>query len=209
MIHRIAKQTPGQTALVTGANGGVGQALLQLLPLAGVRAFGAANARHHDLVRSLGGTPVESRDGPIDRRLRELVPGGVDAAYDALGARFVAQCRRSVRRGGIVVAYGFSSAAAGPDRGPANLSLAAGFFDLFVRTPLAGRRASFYGITALYRKNSTPFREDLPVLFDLLKRGQITPTITARLPLLDARHANELLEAGGVNGKIVLVRDVG
>jgi NADPH:quinone reductase-like Zn-dependent oxidoreductase len=208
MIHRVAKQSPGQTALVTGANGVVGQALLELLTLAGVQAFGAASSRHHDLVRSLGATPIESREGPIDARLRQLAPQGVDAAYDALGGRFVAQCLRSITRGGILVAYGFSSAAAGPDHGPANLRLAGGFFDLFVRTPLTGRRAKFYGITALYRKDRTPLREDLPVLFDLLARGQITPTIAARLPLLDARHANELLEAGGVNGKIVLVRGV-
>jgi len=42
MIHRVAKVQPGQTALVTGAAGGVGTAALQLLRLAGVKAYGAA-----------------------------------------------------------------------------------------------------------------------------------------------------------------------
>lgn len=207
MIHRVAKQTSGQTALVTGANGSVGQAILELLAVTGVHAFGAASAGNHELVSSLGGTPIESRERPIDLGLRDVNPDGVDAAYDALGGSFISQCLRSVKRGGIVVSYGFSSAATGPNSGGSNLRLFGGFFDLFVRAPLMGRRAKFYGITALYRKDRTPFREDLPVLFDQLAQRQITPTIAARLPLLDARHANELLEAGGVGGKIVLVRD--
>ncbi len=38
MIHRVAKVRSGQTALVTGAAGGVGTAALQLLRLAGVKA---------------------------------------------------------------------------------------------------------------------------------------------------------------------------
>jgi len=42
-------------------------------------------------------------------------------------------------------------------------------------------------------------------LFELLRRRQLRPHIAARLPLLDGRHAQELLEAGGVAGKIVLV----
>jgi hypothetical protein len=36
---------------------------------------------------------------------------------------------------------------------------------------LRGRRGSFYGITALYRKNRAPFMEDLPKVFALLARS--------------------------------------
>ena len=42
MIHRVAKVSSGQTALVTGAAGGVGTAALQILRLAGVKTYGAA-----------------------------------------------------------------------------------------------------------------------------------------------------------------------
>lgn len=205
MIHRVARQAPGETALVTGANGGVGQALLELLALAGVTAFGAASAHHHDLVRSFGATPIESREGSIDGNLRALVPDGVDVVYDALGGRYVAPSLRATRRGGRVVGYGFAGTT-GRNGGPSNLKVTRGFSDLFVRGPVTGRRASFYGITALYRKNRTPFFEDLRILIDLLADGRLNPVIAARLDLLDARTGNELIEAGGVNGKIVLVR---
>jgi NADPH:quinone reductase-like Zn-dependent oxidoreductase len=59
MIHRVAKVRPGQTALVTGAAGGVGTAALQLLRLLGVKTYGAASAPKHDTLRSLGATPID------------------------------------------------------------------------------------------------------------------------------------------------------
>ena len=57
----------------------------------------------------------------------------------------------------------------------------------------------------LYRKNPQPFLEDLPKLFDLLAQRKISPRIAQTFPLLDARKANERLEAGGIEGKLVLV----
>ncbi len=57
----------------------------------------------------------------------------------------------------------------------------------------------------LYRKDPRPFREDLRKLFDLLAQKKISPRIAEKLPLLDARKANERLEAGGIEGKIVLI----
>jgi hypothetical protein len=53
MIHRTAAMQPGQTALVTGANGGVGTALLELLSVHKVRAFGSASRQHFHLIASL------------------------------------------------------------------------------------------------------------------------------------------------------------
>jgi NADPH:quinone reductase-like Zn-dependent oxidoreductase len=201
-IHRVARAREGDTALVTGATGGVGTAALDLLRAAGVRAYGAASTARHDLVRSLGATPIDGRAPRIDRALRDVLPAGVDFALDGLGGRFVRQCIRSTRPGGTVVGYGFSGAtdAAGH---PSTLQSLRGMIALHLGAPLAGRRGRFYGITLLYRKDPRPFQEDLPKLFDLLGRGVIRPRIAARLPLLAARRASELLERGGVEGKIV------
>src|SRR5580704_16995421 len=109
MIHRVAKVRAGQTALVTGAAGGVGTAILQLLHLAGVKTYGAASARKHGLVAKLGATPVDYQAGPIDRFLRACEPSGVDFAFDAIGGANIRNCLRAVRRGGAVVGYGFMS----------------------------------------------------------------------------------------------------
>jgi NADPH:quinone reductase-like Zn-dependent oxidoreductase len=207
-IHRTAKVQPGQHALVTGANGGVGSAALELLRLAGVHAIGAASPKHHDAIRALGATPVESRALPIDEPVRAVRPEGVDVAFDGLGGRFVAQCVRATRRGGMVVAYGFSGAVSS-DGKPSTLAVVSGVLSLFVGAPLRGRKGKFYGITQIYRKDPKPFLEDLPKLFALLAEGKLKPVIALRLPLLAAREANERLEKGGIEGKIVHLASLG
>lgn len=201
MIHRTAEMKAGQTALVTGANGGVGLALLELLREAGVKAIGAASSRHHGLLTARGAIPVEGRGGPIDEAVRAIASEGVDASFDSIGGATAGQCVSATRRGGIFVCYGFTS---GVDGLWPTVRAA---WSLFAGAPLSGRRSKFYGITALYRKDPGPFREDLPKVLELLKLRRIEPRIVERLPLLEGRRAQEMLEAGGVAGKIVLVAD--
>lgn len=198
MIEREAKLQPGQWALVNAANGGVGQALLDLLRARGVNVIGAASKSKHDLVRSYGATPIEGRGAPLDVSVRAIRPEGVDAAFDGVGGAQTGQCVRATRRGGMTVWYGFVGATGLP-------ALISSAFSCFVSSRLSGRRGSFYGITMLYRKNPLPFREDLAKLFELLAAKKISPRIAERLPLLDARKANERLEAGNIEGKLVLV----
>ncbi len=198
MIHRTAAMKRGESALVTGANGGVGTAALELLRELGVRAVGAASKSHFDLVRALGGEPIESRAAPIAEQTKALVPAGVDASFDGLGGAGTTACIDATRRGGIVVGYGFMTA-------KSTLGALPGFFSLFVTGRLRGRRGAFYGITGLYRKDKTPFKEDLPKLFELLRAGKIAPRIATKLGLLEGRRAQEMLESGGIQGKIVML----
>jgi len=200
-IHRSAGIREGRTALVTGASGGVGTAMLELLRLAGVRAIGAAAPRHHAFVRELGATPIDSRGAPIDASVRKIVPAGVDVAFDNLGGGFVTRCVRATRFGGTVVGVGFSATL--KNGVPSRFGVAHTLLSALVGAPLRGRRGKFYGITYLYRKDPRPFREDLSKLFELLRQGKLAPRIAARLPLLAAREAAEMLERGGVEGKIV------
>jgi len=197
MIHRVAKVRAGETALVTGAAGGVGTAALQLLKMAGVKAYGAASARKHDVVRSLGATPIDYQAGPLDRLTRALEPNGVDYAFDAVGGANIGLCIGATRRGGMVVGFGFVGATG-------TLAKGAMFANLFVGARLRGRRGEFYGITMLYRKDHGPLREDLPKIFGLLIERKIDPLVTRTFPLLEARKAMEFLAAGSVEGKIVL-----
>lgn len=203
MIERVAKPQKGQSALVTGANGGVGTALLELLCLRGVAPIGAASASEHDLIRSYGATAIPARGIPVDVSVRALLPEGVDVAFDIVGGHGTAQAIRATKRGGMVVGYGFMGTMKNGKQSTGLVLLT--LWSALIGARLAGRRGAFYGITGLYRKDPRPFREDLPKLFDLLQRGQIRPKIAARLPLLEARRANEMLEAGGLRGKIVLI----
>ncbi|MER5887517.1 NADP-dependent oxidoreductase [Streptomyces sp. NPDC001941] len=70
----------GELLLVHGASGGVGLAAVQLARLMGAEVVGTASARHHDLLRSLGATPVEYGDGLLDALDRWSFDATVDCA---------------------------------------------------------------------------------------------------------------------------------
>ena len=197
MIHRTAEVRPGQTALVTGASGGVGSAALQLLRIAGLKTYGAASVAKHETIRNLGAIPIDYRAGRLDTLVRQLEPQGVDYVFDAVGGANIGPCLEALRRGGLLVGFGFVGA-------PGMWSILTMFTNLFIGSRLRGRRGTFYGITALYHKDPQPFREDLPKIFELLADKKIDPLVTHTFPLLEARSALELLAGGTVTGKIVL-----
>jgi NADPH2:quinone reductase len=196
-IHRVAKVQPGEAVLVTGAAGGVGTAALQLLRLHGAKVYGAASLAKHATVSSLGAMPIDYREGRLDQLVRAKVPAGVDVALDGIGGANIGMCIGALRGGGRLVAYGFMGV-------KGTLPTLLMFGNIFVGSRLRGRRGSFYGITALYRRDRKPLQEDLPKIFALLAEGKISPMITKKLPLLEARTAIELLQGGAVEGKIVL-----
>lgn len=197
MIHRVAKVQPGQTALVTGAAGGVGTAALQLLRLAGVKAYGAASPAKHDVIRKFGATPIDYRKGRLDRLMRACEPDGVDVAFDAVGGSNVTLCIKSLRVGGALVGFGFMNVSSKP-------AVLASIANTVLGARLRGRRGAFYGITLHYRKDPKPLREDLPKIFALIEDGSIDPLIDAVFPLSCAREALGRLAAGTGAGKIVL-----
>jgi NADPH:quinone reductase-like Zn-dependent oxidoreductase len=70
--------------LINGAAGAVGSAAVQLARVRGARVIGTASPNNHEYLRSLGAEPTTYGDRLTDR-VREIAPGGVDAALDAAG----------------------------------------------------------------------------------------------------------------------------
>lgn len=75
----------GDTVLIHGGAGGVGQIAVQLAVARGARVIATAAPRDHELVDSLGGTPVEYGEGLLER-VQEHAPEGVTAALDLVGS---------------------------------------------------------------------------------------------------------------------------
>ena len=80
---QVAAAKPGETLLVHGAAGGVGQIAAQLAVQDGARVIGTAGESNHELLRSYGVIPVTYGPGLVDR-VRGLAPDGVDAAIDTI-----------------------------------------------------------------------------------------------------------------------------
>jgi NADPH:quinone reductase-like Zn-dependent oxidoreductase len=74
----------GDTVLVHAGSGGVGLMVVQLAVARNATVIATARETNHDVLRSLGATPVTYGDGLLDR-VRAAAPNGVDAAIDLIG----------------------------------------------------------------------------------------------------------------------------
>lgn len=84
-VLRLLGVRDGETVLVHGAAGSVGELAVRLAVRAGARVVGTASPRHQDRVRALGAAATTYGPGWAER-VRALTPGGVDAVLDAAGA---------------------------------------------------------------------------------------------------------------------------
>lgn len=85
MLHRIAEVKQGCRVLIHGAAGGVGTAALELGRLTGLEMWGTASAGKHDLIRSLGGTPIDYKSKDFVAEVRRATGDGVDLVLDPVG----------------------------------------------------------------------------------------------------------------------------
>lgn len=201
MLHRAAKVQSGDRILVHGAAGGVGTALVELGRLAGLEIYGTASSHNHELVASLGATPIDYRNEDFVTRIRTLTADGVDAVFDPIGgAKQLWRSYRTLRPGGRLVWFGVAATAkVGVKVIPASLVTR-----LLLSLLPDGKKAPMPPDAS---KTTDWYRETLTLLLDLLAAGKIEPVITARFPLTEAARAHEMLETGGHAGKVVLVTD--
>ena len=198
LLHRSAHVKQGERALVLGASGAVGQALLVLGQLAGLKMWGAAHPQHFERVRALGATPIDTNL----ERAGGLATPDFDAVFDGIGERGFADSWARVRRGGRLIAFGFTQPV---QSGASLLSLGYWLLRLQLWNALPnGRSARFYSITALRKRHPEWYRADLEKLFELLREGRIHPRIAERIGLREVPDAHRRIEAGGLDGKIVI-----
>jgi NADPH:quinone reductase len=199
LLHRDANVRKGQKLLVVGAAGAVGQALVVLGKLAGCDVWGAASARHADVVRALGATPVDSDHTDFG----QVLPGGFDAAFDGIGERGFSRSWHAIGPHGHLSAFGVS---AGIQRNVSILRLGLWLAKLWWwNTFSRGRSTSFFSITTARKKHPDWFVADLGQLLGMLKRGEIKPRVAERIALDAVADAHARIERGGLEGKIVLL----
>ncbi|WFU44882.1 medium chain dehydrogenase/reductase family protein [Bradyrhizobium sp. CB82] len=198
LLHRAAQVRPGLRVLVHGAAGAVGQALLVLGGMAGLQLWGGAYGKHAALIRELGATPIDYQREDFTR----ILPDGFDVVFDGIGDDGYRRSFAALRRGGLLCAYGYSAGVQGQRRMATMLMWIARLY-LWSWLP-GGKRAFFYSINAMRLRHPGWFTEDLARLFALLASGAIHPRVAERVSLDDVVDAHWRLEAGGLEGKLVL-----
>ncbi len=200
MLHRVARMRAGQRLLIHGAGGAVGTAMLQLARDAGIAAFGTDVTAKHDLIRQLGGTPIDAEAPDEAAAIRAAVGEGVDVVFDPLGGDSLSRSLQALKPGGMLVAFGFQNEVLG--RGG---SIPLDFVKLKLWDWLPnGHATAFYSIGAMRRQHPDWFREDLATLFSMLAEGRIAPAVAEVVQLAEVRRAHERVEAGEVQGKLVM-----
>jgi NADPH:quinone reductase-like Zn-dependent oxidoreductase len=202
LLHRSAKVKKGDRVLVHGAGGAVGQAALVLGRLVGVEMWGGAFGKHAALIRELGATPVDYDKEDFTR----VLPGGFDVVCDGIGEDGYRRSFAALKPGGQLIAIGYS---AGVQAKQGMLSILSSIARLYLwRFLPGGKRARFYSINAMRVRHPEWFREDLEHLFRLLESGEIRPRVAERISFDKVADMHRRLEAGGLEGKVVLCPDL-
>ena len=198
LLHRAARVQPGQRVLVHGAAGAVGQAMLVLGKMAGVQVWGTARGKHAALIRVLGGTPIDYQQEDFTR----VLPGGFDVVFDGVAEDGFRRSLAALAPDGLLCFYGYSAAV------QAKLSMGAItrlIARLYVQRWLpGGKRVRSYSINVMRARHPAWFKADLEQLFGLLATGAIRPRVAERISFDEVADAHRRLEAGGLDGKLVL-----
>ncbi|HEX6358651.1 NADP-dependent oxidoreductase [Actinophytocola sp.] len=175
-----AKLSSGQTLLINGAGGGVGQSAIQFAAQTGAVVLATATANQVDHLRELGAhTVIDFTAAPTHEQVAAAHPGGVDAVLDLItpAGGDPTTLAGLVRPGGILINTNYAL-------DPATL---------------AAR-----GIVGINFGNS-PTPEVLAAIAELADTGKLRVHIDAEVPLHEAPTTLTHARTGHARGKTVIV----
>ena len=174
-----------ETAVVTGAAGGVGSAAVVVAGDLGAEVVATAGSEEKlELPRSLGAAETFTYD-----RLAEIAP--VDVVFDPVGGQLLADSIGLLRPLGVALAIGFAGGAWQP-------------VDPAV---LVGRNVGVQGfyLGRLTRIQPQVVREAGLDLLRLWSAGRVRAIVGATFPFEEASEAHRLMESRRSTGKVILV----
>jgi NADPH:quinone reductase len=179
LLH-VSGAREGETVLLHGATGAVGNSVLQQARLLGVRVVGTASRANFEFVAQFDGAPVEYGPGLLER-VKAAAPEGIAAALDTVGSQEA----------------GDVSLALVPDRKRVVTIAAA---------PRA--KADRYIFIGASNPESGPFRAGARSrIVALAQRGDLVVPMAATFPFEDAPAAFKLLTSPHPPGKIALTNE--
>ena len=176
----------GDVLLVTGANGGVGTAAVQIGVVAGARVFASARSRHDGLA-ALGGEPVAPED--VVATVQEA--GGADVVLELVGAPNLAPDLDALAPKGRIVVVGTGAGA------QAELALG----------KLMGKRAAIHGTVLRARpleEKAAAVQRFAHAVVPHLASGRMRALVDRVFPAEEAAEAFEYMASAGKLGKVLL-----
>ncbi|WLR58938.1 zinc-binding dehydrogenase [Guptibacillus hwajinpoensis] len=184
MVEQIQAK-PGETIMVTGANGGVGSLNVQIAS----RVFGAkviaivGDLALEDQLKELGATHVLSyKSDQLAEEIIEANGGPIDSVLDVVGDALFATSLQVLKKGGK-----------------------------FCTSGSAGGQKTELDFRTMYLKHITLYgsvlgtRNEFKRMLEAIAEGKIKPVIDRTFPLEKARDAQVYFKKAGKLGKIVLL----
>ncbi|MFI6743227.1 zinc-binding alcohol dehydrogenase family protein [Nonomuraea sp. NPDC050451] len=188
-LTKSAGVRSGQSALVSGATGGVGHAVVQTAKALGARPIALVSSPEKARRAADAGASavIDSSSQKLDEAIADLTDGqGVDLALDPVGGPRLGELVHSVRPGGTVVSLGFTG----------GRQALVDVMDL-----LAGRVITGYGV---HGDSDEEIAEGLDAIGRLAADGQLRPVIDSRFDLDDFEDGYARLASREAVGSIVL-----
>lgn len=188
-IERFGSLIEGQTAVVTGATGGVGNALVQTLRALGAKPLGAVSTSGKaDALRADGVDAVDLSRDDLPTSARALTNGaGVPVAFNPVGGPMFTEVQRSLAREGTLMAVGFT----------------AGNFPTVDLLELIAGEKRIHGYSVNHAPDSW-VRDGLASITDLAEHGGLRPWIDTVVSLDDFETGYTRLASREATGSIVM-----
>ena len=180
--------------------------MLVLGKTAGLVLWGTGRREQGALIRELGATPIDYQHEDFT----QVLPEGFDVVFDGVGEDAYRRSFAALKRGGLLCAYGYSAGVL-PQRRLLGLLIWIARVYLWRRLRSwlpGGKRIYLYSINAMRALHPAWFREDLGRLLGLLATRAIRPRVAERISFDEIAEAHRRLEAGGLDGKLVLCPDL-
>jgi NADPH:quinone reductase len=174
-------------------------------PVVQVRRFGDPDGLEVVDAPLFGATPIDYQREDFTR----ILPGGFDVVFDGIGQDGYGRSLAALKRGGLLCAYGYT-AGVQPQRRPLTILmwLVRQYLKSLWRWLAGGKRTRVYSINVMRARHPVWFREDLEQLFGLLATRAIRPRVAERISFDEVVEAHRRLEAGALEGKLVLCPDL-
>ncbi|WP_430514149.1 NADPH:quinone oxidoreductase family protein [Pannonibacter phragmitetus] len=188
-----AKLQEGETVVVLGASGGVGQAAVEIASLMGARVIACASSEDKlSRARQLGAVlTINYEKENLKERIKELTDGaGADVVYDPVGGDLAEQALRATGWEGRYLVIGF--AAGEIPRIPLNLVMLKGCDVLGV----------FWGESII--RDPEGHWANMSQILEWVRQGRLNPHIHAVYPLEQAAKAIQEIADRKVMGKVIL-----
>ncbi|WP_026690259.1 zinc-binding dehydrogenase [Alteribacter aurantiacus] len=184
MVEQV-KPKPGETVIVTGANGGVGSLNVQIVS----NVFGAdvialvGDLKLEEHMKELGATHVLSyKSNKLEEEILSANGGPVDTVLDVVGDALFSTSLNVLKKGGKFCTSGSS-----------------------------GGQKTELDFRTLYLKHITMYgsvlgtREEFKRMLRAISDNKIKPVIDRTFPLEEAKEAQQYFKKSGKKGKIVLI----